>query len=678
MNPSPLYAILIRKTALNPVFVGFPYAIRGVFCFLLLIVSLNAFPQQERLPYLISRWQTEQHAPHDTAYVNLLNQIANGYINKASDSSFYFVEQALSLSRKLKYVDGESMALANTAAARYIKGDYVQSMEAALNALDMAVETDNKTVQAIAHNVLGLVYLVQDNNIEAIRELKTAAYINDKIGEKRRLTHNCLNLSMAYEKEEKYDSVYYYLNIARQKSQILSLPYIEAMVNNHLADYYLKVHDTTKAVHLYRSVLDSKIYQNTWENSYAHCGLANYYFALKEYDKAIYHGQEALALAKMSNAKWDINRALGVLYPAYEAKGNHEQAYRYLLLHKEYTDSLFNEKKEKQLNALFLQRKKIENAVLSKEIQINEQKSHINNMLFIIFGLLLVFLIVLVLIISRSSKRRLRLTELLRRRNADIQAKNKFIQQQNTLLDKLNREKTYLFSIIGHDLRSPIFNVMGMLQLIKSDAVSSEEKEEIFDTLDKQIVYTHQMLENLLVWSEAQQSGIQTRQEEVCLPDTVEALLKLFEVKAKEKKIEIYHHISKDAIALADSNQISVILRNIISNAIKFTHPGGMININYGLTETRVVVNIKDSGVGMEQTVIEQLFDNAESIRSTYGTHNEKGAGIGLKLAKRFIDYNGATIDINSDDSGTCFAIGFLRCAPANIFIAGNLDPHVN
>ena len=631
---------------------------------LTLLFPIFIFSQQTKRAELLSKWekynQTVPPKP-DTLVVNLLNSITLDYLHNVSDSAFYYAEKALSISKRLKYEKGSANAYANIAKMHYMKGNYELSLSYVLTAYGISSHINDRGGIAYATNVMGLIYIAQKKYSLALQELLKAAKINSSLNNQTGLSANYFNVGLCF-LEMQSDSAIHYFLLSKNISIKIRDEHLVAMANNHLGDYYLLKGKLNTAISFYLSILENRSYQNDWENSFAHTGLAKCYYQQGRFKEAIAHSEKGYLLAKKTDAKWDIEQALRVLHKSYSATGDAKNAYAYLLLDKVYSDSLFNESKEKEINALYLKQKQAENEVLIKKNQIAEEKEASQRMLILVIVLIAIFLMVIAITTYRNAERTKRLYKILQKKTDYISSQNELIEQKNDALNDSNQTKDRLFSIIGHDLRSPFASMRGALELFNSGMLDEDEKQMMLDRVLEQMSVTSAMLENLLSWANSQREGLKTDIKPLVLTGIINEILEVFNSVANEKNIRISHVYQVPISINADQDQIRVIFRNLIANAIKFTKPNGEIVISYLLSEKSVKVSVKDNGVGMSEEKLKQIFQESGKSISTYGTKKEKGIGIGLMLVKKFVELNHATISVESiEKEGTVFTIEFMK-----------------
>jgi len=218
------------------------------------------------------------------------------------------------------------------------------------------------------------------------------------------------------------------------------------------------------------------------------------------------------------------------------------------------------------------------------------------------------------------------------------------------MLKKLNADKDKFFSIISHDLRSPFQGLIGMSELLTEtyNGLSDIEKLESISSLNDSIQNVYSLILELLEWSSVQIGRMKFEPKKINLKNVAEKVIAISEISAKNKGIIINGNINENIFVYADSSMIETILRNLLSNAIKFTPNSGKIIISAKKQKNSIIVQIKDSGIGIKKNVLKKLFKIDEHY-SSLGTKGEKGTGLGLILCKELIEKNNGTIWAESE-----------------------------
>ena len=237
-----------------------------------------------------------------------------------------------------------------------------------------------------------------------------------------------------------------------------------------------------------------------------------------------------------------------------------------------------------------------------------------------------------------------------------ISAQNKQILAQNQQLEQVNEEKNKLFSIVSHDLKSPLDSIKGYLELLSSNMLNEEEKVKIQEELLVQTKYTSGLLANLMSWAKAQMHGVVVN----LAPYNVQKLINEIIVNkvplAARKAIKLTYSIDPSLEIVCDKDMVHIVMRNLINNAIKFTNEGGEVYIKATKKTDTLILSVTDTGIGIPPEQQAEIF--TLKTRSTYGTNQEKGIGLGLMMCKEFVEYQHGEIWFESKlGEGTTFFI---------------------
>jgi len=229
--------------------------------------------------------------------------------------------------------------------------------------------------------------------------------------------------------------------------------------------------------------------------------------------------------------------------------------------------------------------------------------------------------------------------------------KNKKIEEDKLKLEELNKTKDKLFSIIAHDLRSPFNGILGFSELLikHSNDFEVAKSEKYLGLINSSAKNTLNLLDNLLQWAKTQTGQIIFKPEKINLVSVIKEALQISSSSAKIKNITL-NYIPSDAIEVyPDVNMLKIVLRNLISNAIKFTNPNGKIEVSAIQNQNNIEITVSDNGVGMNEETLNKLFKIDATIIST-GTAAEKGSGLGLILCKEFVEKQGGNIWAESEE----------------------------
>jgi len=279
---------------------------------------------------------------------------------------------------------------------------------------------------------------------------------------------------------------------------------------------------------------------------------------------------------------------------------------------------------------------------------------------FYVFAFAFISLLVVLLIYIRTKNNRRKQRELqaiILERTRDIHLQKDLIDAQNEELKvsqenltRLNNSKDFIFSILSHDLRSPLTTLKGFLGLLVEsvDIFSKEEIVRLSNKIRQSVSTSLDMIDNILYWSQSQNGNINHKPQKLNLGQLVNQTVEIYHLSAEKKGILLSAQVEESLFLMADDNMVSFILRNLISNALKFTPREGEIRvIARSLNESQITLRVEDTGVGIKQEHLKKVFNPTQTY-TTRGTANEKGTGLGLKLVQQFVKIHQGTFKVES------------------------------
>ncbi|WP_208094498.1 sensor histidine kinase [Mucilaginibacter agri] len=245
-----------------------------------------------------------------------------------------------------------------------------------------------------------------------------------------------------------------------------------------------------------------------------------------------------------------------------------------------------------------------------------------------------------------------------------VELRNEEITLQKSLLEQSNAEKNKLMSIISHDMRAPLINIQSYLRLLNENAIDKTERPELEKDLLAATNNTMQMLSNLLYWTKSQMERPSINLQTLNLFSALRSTLDMEKTLAEKKGIALNYNLDDTITVIADTDMLQLVVRNLVSNAIKFTPKGGAINIDALILGGKCKLTVSDNGKGIAPAEQENIF--RITSEPAFGTNNERGVGLGLLLCKEFIERQGGSIGFESIfGQGSAFFI----------FIASKPDP---
>ncbi len=232
------------------------------------------------------------------------------------------------------------------------------------------------------------------------------------------------------------------------------------------------------------------------------------------------------------------------------------------------------------------------------------------------------------------------------------------LEEKRIALESRNQELEKFITIIAHDLRNPMQAVVLASEMLytKYDHLDVDKRKNYAREIHQNQLRISGLLENLLKWAQSQRGTIECKPEKVDIGNVVDENIKLVELSAEKKDIKTISEIEPNTFAFADLDMTKTVIRNLVSNAVKFTETGGEVNVTAGTKADIVEISVSDNGIGMDAEALEGLF--RLDVSSSKGTAGEIGSRLGLILCKEFIEKNNGTIQVTSEPGkGSCFKI---------------------
>ncbi|PKG44275.1 tetratricopeptide repeat-containing sensor histidine kinase [Psychroflexus sp. MES1-P1E] len=574
------------------------------------------------------------------------------------DEAIQKLTESLSLFKQLKnekLICGMYNNLANISRKQ---GKYLESITYFENALTSAEKMNNPRLQGIILNNLANTYLNINDDDKAASLYKRAVSIIKDI-DKITYASLLINLSLIQTKQKKYEvalkSLDSSLNIFRELG---SKSYI---VNNlfNIAHNHFKLNNLPKAKAFYvesRSIAEEL--EDQYSSLFIYNGLGEVYLKENKLDSAYYFASKAFTISKEIKALPEESTAAKLLYNISKSDGKAQDALEYLEVHDKLKDSLFNDEKSKALGILEAElgfkslKEQLELEKLNQQLE-NEVKVNQRETLILVLAFAFLALIIVVVLLLKIKKNKTKANDLLSQKNNEIELKNLKLKESNL-------QKNKLFSIISHDLRSPVNSLSQIFDMYAAQQISDEEFKDWLPEINKNISSTRLLIDNLLNWASETLNKAQVEKSTFLLKPEVNSLYDLFYSPLKDKNIQFENNITEDFKIYIDINTLKLVVRNLISNAIKFCNAEDKISISATHFEKYDRICVQDTGVGMTSEVAKHLFSNS-SITSSLGTKKEKGKGVGTVLCKTFIEENGGSIwvDFSEEGKGTriCFEV---------------------
>ncbi len=361
-------------------------------------------------------------------------------------------------------------------------------------------------------------------------------------------------------------------------------------------------------------------------------------YAKHQYQAGIDSLELGLKYAKISKQRPIQKNLYGTLAQMHYERGHEEIAFKYFIRQAELADSLSEKTASLKLAGLNIyemeqRRQKIHDLEIQNQLSAYEIRRQRNIQMFLLLGGSVAILFSLLATYLYYSKRKTLI----------------LVEEQRGELEQLVATKDKFFSIIAHDLRGPLGITMQTLETIL-EMFPEMSRDEIFDmlkALDSTSTTTFKLLENLLMWARLQSETLVAKPQHVDVHALIEATLEMNQSRAAKKGVQLENHVNSGQFSHTDSDMLATILRNLISNALKFTSKGGTVEISATRMEATIQIEVKDTGIGIPESKLPQMFTVGNKFNRK-GTAGEESSGLGLILVKEFVELQEGTIQIQS------------------------------
>jgi len=594
------------------------------------------------------------------SYINSLDQHAHALYGVNADSAFFYSRKALDESRRNGYKKGEAESLRMMGNTYEMIGNYQQMLSCYDQSRAIARAIGNTTLIDRVNVNIALFYNQVGQYDEALKDMDSIVLSYNGKGDSTEQAYMFSYLSGVTLRRSQYGQALGYarhaLEIATALHDSLAMADFNNEVGHVLVDSGVYQEASTRFLRslAYYQRNDDRLGVASTANFLAHNSLL-----LKDQTAALRYADQAMTLAAALHRVKEMKDASQVLAAIYEVKGDYHRALYYDRLYKRYADSLFNEQTRKQTQvyaarAEYERKEDSISLVETKRAAIQHDNDRNHTLQIIIALLLIIFLTVVALVLMKEKRTSKRTNQMLCEKNREIELQKEAMEHQAVQLLLNNQEKDKLFSIIAHDLRGPLNSLKGLMDFLKENRLSESEARSMISELQRNVDYSSELVGNLLFWASSQLDGITAAPVKLCIAQLVNDTLYLFSKQAGEKNITLKNEVDPALKAFADKDMVMVIIRNLISNAIKFCRSGDHITITGSAKGAFIEICVADTGIGIKEEVLTRIR-RKESV-TTYGTAKEKGTGLGMLLCREFTEANKGSFRIDSVwEKGSCF-----------------------
>lgn len=567
--------------------------------------------------------------------------------------------QALELSRSLNYSEGISDSYRMLGSLYIIFGDYDIALDYLLDALEMYTEKNDIGKAGQIQNKIATVHVMQENYALATTFFQSAVDQLKEIGNLELMAQSLMNLGVSYYYMEEYDrALEYYESTRRITETEIDFPRLNMIAITNIGNVLIEMERYEEAEEYLKRTI-----QFFDENSYyvnlsgSNLYLAKLYNRINNFEEALRYAERGLDVALSINQSQYTLEGHEMVARVYENLGEYEKAHeQFKLYHEEYVDVLSREKSTQisQMQIQFdVEQKDQQIELLNKEAalsaaELSEQKLWRN---FLLIGL--IFLGVVMTLLFRFNSQRKRANELLSKRQREI-------EKQNEELLLLNEEKNLFMGIAAHDLRNPLSSIIGITDLLESTKPNVEQTNKYVEIIklssDRMLGMINNFLDVNAVDNGLSDKGLDVENVYQLLHD----IANYYQTKAAYKNIHLKTDLTKGNIPVhLNRDNFRSIIDNLLSNALKFSEKGSIVNLSTAVEEKEVEIRVEDNGPGISEEDQKKLFKRFTRL-SNKPTGNESSTGLGLYIVKSLTEAMNGTIKCESTMGvGTTFVVRF-------------------
>ncbi|WP_345949191.1 tetratricopeptide repeat protein [Mucilaginibacter sp. PAMB04274] len=624
----------------------------------------------------------------DSQRIVTVYEISEHYKYLKPDSATLYAQRGLLLSKKLNYSYGAGILNRLLGEIDMNQGKVAQAKLRFQSALNSFKAIGNPMGMASIYNDLGLLAGRQGKYKEATPLILQALTVFEKLKDTSGIIQCYIKLGSINLETERLDKALFYYHKGMVLARLYPKSNTVASLLNNIGSTYLKKNSYQKALIYFneglKTVADSQridvhmellnnasgVYQKLGDKRHA---LAYAHQALSLARRGNFREQEASILVTLSSLLRQnrpdssiilLDRALKItraihqpylrldvyqgMVDLYKQNGRYKEAERILEARDVLKDSLFTLKQSKEIADLQSSYDLARSTDKVQQLNKNNVKINYYKNIILVIAIGVLISLIFVLFLYRKT----------RNLNRELIQQKEVLHQQKEELDKENNFKDKLFSIIGHDLRSPISTLVNLMEIAEEDELSAEEFQSLIPQLMGQSKVTLETLDKLLIWGKSKLKDTTLNKSHFNAKELITKNIALYQNAALQKGIRMSDNTPDELWLVADSAQVDFVIRNLLANAIKYTDNGGKIevtaNLNHPNGFNAIIIN--DNGVGIDDEAQQHIFERDNVSKD--GTAQEKGNSIGLMLCKEFVKENKGRIDLRSQlGRGTQFTV---------------------
>ncbi|RXP44782.1 hypothetical protein EC396_16605 [Lutibacter sp. HS1-25] len=542
--------------------------------------------------------------------------------------------------------------------------NYAFALKYYLKLLDISKKKNDLEGIALCYNNIGIIHKQNNEFDDAINNYKKSLIIYEKLNDSARISDCLNNIGSINEVKGNYSEAM--INLKKSLGIRIKLKdtFSIAESYNSIGKVEFGLGNFTKSLENYfQSIQINKSFESKLNKTNSLIGIGKNYYKQNKFNNAKQYLEEGIFLAKEIPSPDLIGEGTKYLSKVENELGNYKNAYNNHLIFSKIEDSLRNKEMLKKLtimqaNFAFEQRLDSINFQNEKNQQIISQRLEDEQKIGFFTLFVLIIVIIFSFILFHKNKR-------IKQTNHQLSKANIELQKQRNELDSMNKTKTRFFSIIAHDIRGPIGNFIGFFDLLRDhikENYSEKHNEDKFldntlNLLNKSKDQLLNLLDGLLNWALKEENVIPHKPENLNLKNYIDKNIEIYLQQAKAKNIQLLAEIDENIYVWADKNCVMTILRNLTSNALKFSTENSSIYFKASTNNNFTEIQVIDQGVGISAEKLKNIFDIDEN-KTTIGTKGEKGTGLGLNIVHDFVKLNNGQITVTSElNVGTTFNI---------------------
>lgn len=617
-----------RNNCRAPVYiVVMKYQVGVLLCMLPLLSLAQLKPDSILIRINASEDQLEKH--------QLYVQLADHYIYNAPTQSLKYARTARNIVGRQDNEEPYATALNRIGSAYWSLGKLDSALIFQDRALKVAKSGNFRSLEARILGNLGNIYAAGSQSYDALFYYKQAleAFTSSGIIDRQFAMMN--NIGKEFRDRGELDSATHYLGMAKSILQP-EFAFMEPIFLFNLADLYFEKEEFEKADSVLNACQQSALKYGA-KRALIRVDQMRAEIILKKgvENKAYNFAQSAYQDAKQTNVKDLIAICALTLSKVEEQVGSASVAYEYLLEHLTLKEELESSRIRNQMVVSKYAKEQLAIDRLEQENELLESRSVFRKTINIILTVLIVLIVLYAYLLYQRR----------------VQAR-----RQNEKLQEINDFKTKLFAVVAHDLRSPVFNLDTLIHVMEEEMTPAHPFYKGLQHTKERVQSLKELMNNLFNWAKDDLEDNAVKADHFALLPLLEEVFHSIRTLYNKKDIELVNEVSPAAMVCADDRLLTIILRNLLTNAIKFSHTGSRIHVASAERDSWLEIAIRDEGIGMNQKQLNKLFTH-DSVH-TLGTDGEVGSGLGLILCRDFVERMDGTIAVDSvEGQGTTFKI---------------------